>query len=484
MDCCCLEIQVVIASTGETRIFPLTIEPTTFNGKCVYSFTDGVLDYYWWFTGGEWYLTRAIGDSTTLIASWKETVDCPATEGDPEPVATYGIFFSSVLTRECVDLCDCILLGIVQEENPPFSENLSSTGTYNNRPVWTFTYFGTIYTLYYNGVNWIIVQGGIGGPARAFLFETDPCPVGFDSWISKIWDSIGVELGECECVPTEERIFKEYQSIKLPEIFEEEDRGFFKCCEPQLVLADPFSSDTWKNDVTSAWIKLSDPSDTATILLTKDGQNTSYPIQINNFPNEPYAIYRTINWKDVLTTDGIGCYKIEISFVIGGMTGSFTWGVYDLRTYSIQNALKTARIRVKLNLKQQIEGINFTDSNVEDSIRFFGFIGERQSNMEIDNLIYQNRVVRSVVRENLDTYEIKTDPYTAETLRRLTDLYLLSENEMYISDYNAHNNDYRIQDVPVITQDSPEIDYLDKYQRKAVLTCIVGLKTKNKRTFY
>ena len=218
--------------------------------------------------------------------------------------------------------------------------------------------------------------------------------------------------------------------------------------------------------------------------MTKDGQNTSYPIQINNFPNEPYAIYRTINWKDVLTTDGIGCYKIEISFVIGGMTGSFTWGVYDLRTYSIQNALKTARIRVKLNLKQQIEGINFTDSNVEDSIRFFGFIGERQSNMEIDNLIYQNRVVRSVVRENLDTYEIKTDPYTAETLRRLTDLYLLSENEMYISDYNAHNNDYRIQDVPVITQDSPEIDYLDKYQRKAVLTCIVGLKTKNKRTFY
>ena len=91
------------------------------------------------------------------------------------------------------------------------------------------------------------------------------------------------------------------------------------------------------------------------------------------------------------------------------MTVSFTWGVYDLRTYSIQNALKTARIRVKLNLKQQIEGINFTDSNVEDSIRFFGFIGERQSNMEIDNLIYQNRVVRSVVRENLDTYEIKTD---------------------------------------------------------------------------
>ena len=121
---------------------------------------------------------------------------------------------------------------------------------------------------------------------------------------------------------------------------------------------------------------------------------------------------------------------------------------------------------------------------VEDCIRFYGFIGNRQPNMEIDNLIYQNRVVRSVVRENLDTYEINTDPYTDETIRRLTDLYLLSENDMFISDYNAFNNSYRINDVPVIVQDSPEIDYIDKLQRKAVLTCLVGDKTKNKRTFY
>ena len=166
------------------------------------------------------------------------------------------------------------------------------------------------------------------------------------------------------------------------------------------------------------------------------------------------------------------------------MTGNFTWGTYDLKEYSIERALGTARIRVFLNLKQAIEDINFTNSMVEDTIRFYGFIGDRQPNMEIDNLIYQDRTVRTVVRENLDTYTIKTDPYTNETLKRLTDLYLLSENDMFISDYNAFNNSYEIQDVPVTVQESPEIDYLDQFQRKAVLTCVVGDKTKNKRTFY
>ena len=251
-----------------------------------------------------------------------------------------------------------------------------------------------------------------------------------------------------------------------------------------MVLASTTSTDTWKNDITSAWIKLSDPSDSATILLTKDGASTSYPVNIIDFPNEPNAIYRTIYWRDVLALEGEGCYKIEISYSIGGMTGNFTWGVYKLQSYSIDKALKTARIRVLLNLKQEIEGINFTDANVEDTCRFYGFIGNRQPNMEIDNLVYQSRIVRSVVRENLNTYEINTDPYSDEMISRLTDLYLLSENEMFISDYNAFNHTYKLQDTPVIVQESPEIDYIDQYQRKAKLSCIVGDKTKNARTFY
>lgn len=280
----------------------------------------------------------------------------------------------------------------------------------------------------------------------------------------------------------QERIKKFYPAVKLPEIFEEENRGFFRCCEPLLALAG--GSETWQNDVNSAWIKLVDPSDSVTFTLEKNGTPTSWQPSPIEFPNEPNAYYATVYWSDVLSADGIGCYDFKIEYSIQGFTGSFTWGSYNLKPWSIQNALKTARLRVLFNLNQQIEGINFTGSNVEDCIRFYGLIGEKQPNMEVDNLNYQDRSIKSVTRENLRTWIITTDPYTDEILSKFTDLYLLSENELFISDYNAHNNSYKIQDQPAIVIESPEILYNDKYARGAVLTCKVGQKTNNQRTYY
>lgn len=259
---------------------------------------------------------------------------------------------------------------------------------------------------------------------------------------------------------------------------------FFCCDELKLVLAHATDSTSWKNDITSAWVKLSDITDLVEFKLTKNGENISYTPTPVLFPNEPNAWYSTIKWQDVLNSDGAGCYKLEVLYTISGVTDSIVWGNYELKQYSQETAKYTARLRVKFNLNQEIEGIDFTNSNVEDTIRFKGFIGLRQPNMEIDNLIYQDRVLKSVVRENLNTYEIKTDPYTSTIIDQLTDLYLLSENELYISDYNIFNNSHSILDLPVIVSESPEIDYLENYQRKAVLTCKVGDKTNNKRTHY
>jgi hypothetical protein len=185
----------------------------------------------------------------------------------------------------------------------------------------------------------------------------------------------------------------------------------------------------------------------------------------------------------VLLSDGVGCYSLQINYNISGVSGNFTWGIYNLLPFTIQNALKTARLRVKFNSYQEIEGINFTGANVEDTIRFHGFIGFRQPNMEIDNLIYKNREVKKVKRENLNTYEVITDPTCEEHIKKLTDLYLLSENELFISDYNAHNHSYRYQDLPAVVEESPEITYFD-FARSASLKCIVGDKKKDKRSFY
>jgi len=288
-------------------------------------------------------------------------------------------------------------------------------------------------------------------------------------------------------MPTiEERIEQVFQSIVIPNPLSTNNFAEpFRCCDEKLlVLADPSQNDSWKNDITSAWIKLSSVTDTIIFSLEKNDIATTYIPNNIAFPNEPFAWYTTIQWKDVLASDGIGCYKLKLTYNIGGITGTINWGTYELKEYSLFNAKNTARLRVKFNLNQRIQGIDFTNSNVEDSIRFFGFIGDRQPNMEIDNLIYQDRTIKSVIRENLNTYQIKTDPYTDGVIKLLTDLYLLSENELFISDYNQFNHSHSILDLPVIVTESPEIDYLVEYQRKALLTCIVGDKKQNSRTHY
>ncbi len=140
-------------------------------------------------------------------------------------------------------------------------------------------------------------------------------------------------------------------------------------------------------------------------------------------------------------------------------------------------------MRAIFNGKQTIDGIDFTNSNVESTHRFYGYLGNRQPNMAIDNIIYDNREMKRVIRENLNDYEIITDPENECILRPLLELFFISENELFISDYNAHNHSYRYLDLPVIVSESPEVEYKD-FSRKAVLKCKVSDKFKNSRTFY
>jgi hypothetical protein len=364
------------------------------------------------------------------------------------------------------------------------------TGFFNQHGYWQFELFGYNFELIFNGspMAWridlieILGQDPNLGERWFNTKNSQDCPTDINfqpenDFIQKAFTS------ECDpCFPFQERTKKEYQSVKLPTIFTEENRGFERCCCDYTVLASQ-TNDSWKNDVTSAWIKVSDISDITNFNLYKNGVLSSFQPTINIFIQDPLARYVTINWKDVLALDGEGCYKLEIAFSIAGINQTMIWGKYTLKTYSIQSALGTARIRVIFNSFQEIEGINFTDSLVEDSLRFNGFIGNSQPNTEIDNLIYQNREVKKVVRENLKTYELITDPICEEFTKALTDLYLLSENQIFLSDYNAHNHSYRYQDLPAIVENTPEIEYYE-FSRSAKLTCVLGDKFKNKRSYF
>lgn len=379
--------------------------------------------------------------------------------------------------------CDCIVVNFRPTGQSLQTLNLSSAGIYDGKDYFTFTSGTDTFYIYYNATlnKWgLDIVLGYDTPRLGLLGYAGGCPDGTWSLTTpKIEELIS---SPCGCDIIQDRTKKEYGSIKLPKIYEEQDRGYFKCCCPFMVLADG-SSESSKNDVNSAWLKLSSEFDTYDALLYKNGVLATYQPTAVPFQNEENAFYWTIRWKDVLASDGIGCYELKISYDISGITQVFTWGIYNLKPYTIQNALKTARLRVIFDSFQEIENIDFTGSQVEDSIRFYGYIGSRQPNMETDNLIYKNREMKKVIRENLNTYEIHVDPTCSEHIDKLTDLYLLSENELYLSDYNAHNPSYKYQDVAAIVQESPEIVYFD-FSREVGLKCVVGDKFKDKRSYY
>jgi hypothetical protein len=381
-------------------------------------------------------------------------------------------------------MCNCIHISFQQispTQLPLIEYDVLTYGIYGGKNYFQFIYFGTTYYIYWVG-GWAI-STTLGSEEHLAELKAGDCPI---STIEDPWecDNFSVQTFETNAcfVPVEDRQKFDYKSIKLPSICGDENRGIDDCCCEQLVLAKQ-TSNSWRTDKTSAWIKLSAQGDIVNFKLYKDGVQTSFLPTAIPFQNTANAFYTTINWIDVLNSDGEGCYELKVEYNISAITNTFTWGHYKLLPFTIKNALKTARIRAFFNAYHEIEQIDFTGSNVESTFRFYGYIGNRQPNTEIDNIIYGNREMKRVIRENLNEYEIYVDPSLKCITKPLIDLYFLSENELFISDYNAHNHDYCIKDLPVIVSESPELTYYD-FSRKASIKCIVSDKFKNQRTFY
>lgn len=492
--CECIRIQFMVGDEIEST----TIESTstgTYNGENFYQWNHLGIDYFLYYNSfgtGQWEVSvGGLGFPAFPVATfWKDsTPPCPPLGSIPD--WELGIF-SEFTTMECLpveDSCDCGINFSVTYNFNPYLFQIQVTGTMNGRNKYEWT--GDIgfglenFTVFWDGTQWIF-EGNISGQI-ATLDYNSTCPFSTELhiWMTRFkFIQINTTAIECPTCGIEERIFREYDAIRLPENFEEPYRGLKGCCECEYLVFASGSSSTFENDVTSAWMKLSDSADIITFVLEdSNGNPTSFVPIPQAFINEPFAFYTTIQWKDVLSSDGEGCFTLKIQYEISGIVGFVIWGQFKLQKYSIQNTLKTARVRAFFNAYHEMEQIDFTNSNVESSFRFYGFIGNRQPNMEIDNIIYDNREMKRVIRENLNQYEIITEPVYECFTRPLIELFLLSENDLFISDYNAHNHSYRIQDLPVIVEESATLDYLP-LSRYAILKCKVGDKYKNKRTHF
>jgi len=286
--------------------------------------------------------------------------------------------------------------------------------------------------------------------------------------------------------PIFNRVKKVYKIVTLPKVVTIEDYGTKDCCDIYNVFAQTVKTDEWKNDVTSAWAKLNESTDTATFSLKKDGVALSnYTLVVKNFDTEKeqYSKYVTINWSEVLSLEGAGCYTLEVSSVLSGTPFTTVWGIYNLQPYSTFLAKNQIRLKAVFNQFHTIEDIDFTNSNVVDTLRVFGMFGNRKPNFAIDNLINQKREVKNVIREQINNYELLTDPVKSNYTSKLIDLYLLSETDLYITDHIDFNHVQTYKDFNVIVEDSPEVDYKN-LSNLASVKCVVSDKVRNKRSYY
>lgn len=489
--CDCIKIEYALTGVPVTTTIQVN-SIGTYNGSNLYSWSIGADTYFLYQDGGtpgNWIVTINGYPFPTFsaVAEFKNFAGpCPPLANSPNWII--GAYFDVFTTSECdpvpeVGPCECgIDVTLSADGVPPQTITAEVSGLYNNRLEFTFVLNNVRYYIQWNATagQWEIIDRKAGVIIGELAFDI-LCPLGtLDEWTGYFTYEFFTTASSCEECGLEDRHKKEFNVIRLPEGYTEENRGFKECCCEYMVLASE-ENDTFKNDVTSAWVQINDETDTQRFGLYKD-EIFIKELDAYDFPNDS-AKYTTVYWKDILFKYGPGCYEIRIEYEIAGIVGAVVWGKYVLQAYTIENALKTARVRSIFNGYQETQGLDFTGTNIEDSLRFYGYIGNRQSNTELDNLIYNNREMKRVIRENLNTYEIITDPSLECIIKPLLDLHLLSENELFISDYNAHNHSYRYRDLAVIVESSPKLEYYD-LSRKVTLTCEVSDKFKTNRTYY
>ncbi len=182
-----------------------------------------------------------------------------------------------------------------------------------------------------------------------------------------------------------------------------------------------------------------------------------------------------LDWSLVLSTYGVGNYRIIVNFKSNGQIISTECGCnFILEIYSDSRADKTIRIRTLQN-GYIMDSFNYLGLNWSQSWRIDGFFGYPQDKLETDNYLDVNRNLSQIQDTLFKEYTLQTD-FIAECFKGIFDDVLLS-NEIYVDDYNIKNA-YNLKNVDVIPSESTseyfiestetfkEITFEDRERRK------------------
>tara|TARA_B110000438_G_scaffold272351_1_gene290958 strand:+ start:1521 stop:2438 length:918 start_codon:yes stop_codon:yes gene_type:complete len=168
-----------------------------------------------------------------------------------------------------------------------------------------------------------------------------------------------------------------------------------------------------------------------------------------------------LDWSLVLSTYGVGSYRLVVNNLSGGDVVSSDCGCdFLLQEYSREKADKTIRIRTLQN-GDIMDSFNYLGLNWEQSWRIDGFFGYPQDKLETDNYLDANRNLSQIQDTLFKEYTLQTD-FLANCYKSIFDDILIS-NEIFIDDYNIKNA-YNLKNVDVIPSESTSEYFIESIE--------------------
>jgi hypothetical protein len=243
---------------------------------------------------------------------------------------------------------------------------------------------------------------------------------------------------------------QEVPFVKLPIQVDDEDRGYKRCGEPRLALADVECCDQSKNDVYGVALI----ADSITVeLVSEDGQTFPALGYAVTMPYQENAVGFTIDWRQNLIAYGAGCYRVKVTYDIQGFTGFYFDSNWQLYPYSVTASEETVQLIANYNDSVKELGIDFRGSGFFTGIRFKGFFGNEQINSEHNNNLKANDIRVKVRNYSHPSYDLVTRPLTRCLTRPLKSI-LLNASDLWVTDCNAYNHEvYKYFNV-ILAEDS------------------------------
>lgn len=315
------------------------------------------------------------------------------------------------------------------------------------------------------------------GSSNVSVFSLDTSKLDISNGVSITAQIKGLAISE----PIFNRTKETFNYVKLPSA-QEESEYKYGCCVEELKLASLSSNKKDHNDVVGVYTFIGNDNDEVFARLYKN-DNVLETVNLKRLPEDVLSRMHVFSCKDWLLEYGAGCYELRISGDVGGISFEYVYGKYRLLPYSSVTSRNQFRLRCYNDKYASNEKVNFAESGYYDDIRLGGRFGQMQPKTVVDNLIYHDRVTRSIINENIPEYTMDSNKVNPLMITKLVKMILQSTN-IEASDYNRYAPDF-IRNIEVILPKEGQgllLEYLALTQDR-VVSCQFRKKTLNERVF-